>query len=158
MTLTSVITKTPLLVVQSIIGATALCYLQQAAQEAFVWLIPSVAVIIADFKFGIDAARFRGEIVRFSTAIRRTGNKILAYACWIFVAVGINFAYHIPWIPAILMALVIGNELVSCANNYLEPHKKRISFKGLFRFIGKKTNNQGIEEIIEDIPEDETKS
>lgn len=144
-----------MLVIESIIGATALFYMQQAVQEALIWLVPSIAVIIADFKFGMDAAKYRGEIVRFSTAVRRTGNKILAYGCWIFVAVAINFAYHIVWIPAAIMAFVIGNELVSCVNNYLEPHKKRISFKGLFRFIGKKTNNQGIEEIIEDIPQDE---
>jgi hypothetical protein len=44
-------------------------------------------------------------------------------------------------------------EFISCLNNYLEPKKKRVTLKSLFRFLGKKTGNPGIEDIIEDIDE-----
>lgn len=151
MKLTTLITSPPALLLQTLVGSTALFYLQEASLEAVKWTIPSIAVILADLKFGTDAARFRGEKVRFSSARRRTGNKILAYGCWIFVAVSLKQSFDMDWIAWVVMAVVMINELISCFNNYLEPRGKRLSEKGFWRFIGKKTGNEGLGDLLEDV-------
>jgi uncharacterized membrane protein YhiD involved in acid resistance len=85
--------------------------------------------------------------------MRRTINKIFAYSCWIFVAAGLSVSFGLPWLAPSIMAIVMVIEFISCLNNYLEPKKKRVTLKSLFRFLGKKTGNPGIEDIIEDIDE-----
>ena len=42
------------------------------------WLLLGMILVIADLRFGIMAAKKRGEKIRFSRAIRRTINKMVA--------------------------------------------------------------------------------
>ena len=50
------------------------------------FIVAALCLIIADFKFGIEASKKRGETIRKSRAIRRTVNKMIDYICWILVA------------------------------------------------------------------------
>ena len=50
------------------------------------WAMFAIALIMADLRFGILAARKRGEQIRGSRMRRRTMNKMLDYVTWIFVA------------------------------------------------------------------------
>lgn len=154
MRFTAIITSPPALAIQTVVGSTALFYMQDASLEAIKWILPSIAAILLDLKCGLDAARFRGEKVRFSTARRRTGNKIIAYSCWIFLAASLKISFCLDWIAPLVMGFVIVIELASAVNNYLEPKKKRLNLKGLFSFIGKKTGNEGLENIIEEIKDE----
>jgi len=155
--LTALITNPTALAIQTAIGATALFYLQGASAEAIKWILPSIAEILVDLKCGSDAAKYRGETVRFSTARRRTGNKIVAYSCWIFVAASLKVSFGFNWIAPVVMGSVITIELVSAFSNYLETKNKRLNIKGLFSFIGKKTGNEGLENIIEEAEAPKTK-
>lgn len=154
MKFTAFITSPPALAIQTVFGSTALFYLQEASLEAVKWVLPSIAAIILDLKCGSDAARHRGENVRFSTAMRRTGNKIVAYSCWIFVAASLKVSFCLNWIAPVVMGFVLAMELISAGSNYLETKNKRLNLKGLFSFIGKKTGNEGLENIIEDIKDE----
>ena len=50
------------------------------------WLYAAIAFILADLRFGILAAKKRGDEIRGSRMRRRTMNKVLDYSCWMFVA------------------------------------------------------------------------
>jgi len=153
MRLTTILSHPLAMVIHTLFGSLALTYLQETAVESFKWIIPSAGLIIADLLFGVQAARYRGETVRASGAMRGTINKIFAYSCWIFVAAGLSISFGLSWLAPSIMAIVMVIEFISCLNNYLEPKKKRVTLKSLFRFLGKKTGNPGIEDIIEDIDE-----
>ena len=58
------------------------------------------------------------------------------------------------WIAPSVMGFVIAMELISAVSNYLETKNKRLNIKGLFSFIGKKTGNEGMENIIEEIKDE----
>ena len=55
-------------------------------QNLFVWAIVAFALILGDLRFGICAARKRGEKIRGSRAVRRTINKMVDYICWVSIA------------------------------------------------------------------------
>lgn len=98
-----------------------------------VWIIFAVALILADLRFGVLAAKRRGEEIRGSRMRRRTMNKIFDYGCWLFVAhtcrhsVGTIFGVSI--VSTAIVLYVYLNEIASALNNYSE-------YKGL----GKRLN------------------
>jgi uncharacterized membrane protein YfcA len=98
-----------------------------------------VILVLADLRFGIRAARYRGEKIRVSRAGRRTINKLVDYTCWIFMAGAIDKAFGapfgIPILPALTMLAVYGFEVNSCFHNYFEAKGKdvKIDFFGIFR-------------------------
>jgi Na+/H+ antiporter NhaD/arsenite permease-like protein len=48
------------------------------------WLIMlAIILVIVDFRFGIKAAKARGEKIRKSKAGRRTANKLIDYLCYL---------------------------------------------------------------------------
>lgn len=108
----------------------------ECVQKMLPFLLVMVVVIVADLVFGVKAAKFRGEVVRFSGAIRRTINKFIEYLCWISLAVVIDVAFKDVGVPLryIILSIVFIVELQSCFNNYLEPKGKRIkiNFKEIF--------------------------
>ena len=55
-------------------------------QKMLIWLIVAVVLVLGDLRFGIEAAKKRGETVRRSRAVRRTVNKLVDYLCWICIA------------------------------------------------------------------------
>lgn len=88
------------------------------------WLLLAAGLLLLDLRFGIKAARVRGEEIRFSRAWRRTINKSVDYLGWVTVAEMLSRTFGVslgkPVVSmGILMAIYI-IELTSCLNNYFE--------------------------------------
>ncbi|MDR0864946.1 MAG: phage holin family protein [Candidatus Symbiothrix sp.] len=88
-----------------------------------------IVLIFADLRFGLRAAKVRGETIRFSRAGRRTINKFVDYTCWVFLAAAIDKAFipfSIPLLPGLVLLVVYGFEINSCYSNYFEARGKKI--------------------------------
>lgn len=135
------------------ITATALSGFTDFIEPLRWFLLLGLVLIIADLRFGIEAARYRKEVIRASRAVRRTVNKMIDYLCWIFVAGAMGEAFGTPFsiafLPATVMLVVYGIEINSCYTNYFEARGKKMKIN-VFKFFAKKND------IIE-IEEDETK-
>lgn len=66
----------------SIIGATIANFYSHLAP----WLLLGVVLVFVDLRFGVLAAKKRGERIRTSRAWRRTINKMVDYLCWVTLA------------------------------------------------------------------------
>lgn len=114
------------------------------------WLLLGMILVIADLRFGIMAAKKRGEKIRFSRAIRRTINKMVDYLCWVTLAEVCNMTFEItigvPVISMGMLFIIYGIEINSCVNNYLEYKgiKKKFNF---YKLVGK-------EELLDDVTEE----
>lgn len=113
------------------------------------WLLLGAALVLLDLRFGVAAARVRGEEIRFSRAWRRTINKSIDYLGWVTVAellyrtMGATLGEPVFSMGALFVVYII--ELSSCFNNYfeykglpwrIEPWewiKKKISFGELIK-------------------------
>ena len=88
------------------------------------FLLLALVLIVADTRFGVAAARKRGERIRPSRKWRRAVNKLVDYICWVTLAgiMGRTFGevLGIPLLSALTLLLVYGIELSSCFNNYFE--------------------------------------
>lgn len=133
--------------------ATFLSPFVEGWQSVIIWLIVAVVLVLGDLRFGIMAAKKRGEKVRGSRAARRTINKLVDYICWISIAwvLGGSFGciFGVPLLPAIVMLVVCAIEMSSIVNNYLEYKdiNKRLN---LFRALAKLFRRPEIEDILED--------
>jgi len=114
----------------------------------------AIVLIIVDSRFGIAAARKRGEAIRTSRKWRRAINKLVDYVCWVTLAGVFGQAYgtvlDIPALAALMLLVVYGIELSSIFNNYFEYkglHKKI----NLFRLL----RRSDIEECIVDTDNEE---
>ena len=102
------------------------------------FLLLAIVLIVVDSRFGIAAARKRGETIRTSRKWRRAINKLVDYVCWITLAGLFGQAYGeilgIPILSALFLLIVYGVEISSCFNNYFEYKgiKKRINIFKLF--------------------------
>lgn len=152
--ITTFIVKPQVLAVETTASGLILLYMKDVALLTFKFTIPTLFIIFADLIWGIQAAKFRKEKVTFSTATRRTFNKILAYTCWILFSSSIGITYQMDNLPMISMLLVFILEGCSCINNALEPHGKNLSISALLRVIGRKKDLEGLDEIIEDKDKD----
>lgn len=116
------------------------------------FLLLAIVLIVVDSRFGIAAARKRGETIRTSRKWRRAINKLVDYICWVTLAgmFGQTFGeiLGIPILSALLLLIVYGIEISSCFNNYFEAKgiKKKINIFKLF-------NRPEVESCIEDIPD-----
>ncbi len=118
--------------------------------EPLKWfMLLAVILIIADLRFGIAAAKKRGEQIRFSRAGRRTINKIVDYLCWILLAGAIGKAFGLPFdipiLPAIVLLVIYGFEINSCYGNYFEAHGKKVKVN-IFKYFSKKADIIDVEE------------
>ena len=106
-------------------------------------MIAALVLIFVDLRFGVRAARARGEVVRTSRAIRRTVNKIVDYCCWILLAGALGEAFGnpfgIPLLPLLVLLVVFGCEINSCYSNYFESRGKHIKVN-IFKLFAKKTD------------------
>jgi membrane protein required for beta-lactamase induction len=106
-------------------------------------------LIIADLRFGVRAAKVRGEKIRISRAGRRTINKLVDYMCWVFLAAAINKAivphFDMPLLPAFVLLVVYGFEINSCYSNYFEARGKKFKID-IFKIFKKKIDIIEIEE------------
>lgn len=113
------------------------------------WLLLGFVLVLVDLRYGILAARARGETIRFSRAWRRTINKMIDYLCWVTVAEMLSRTFAVslgaPVVSMSILFIIYGIELSSCVNNYFEykGSKKRFNF---WKFI----NRKEIEEVLED--------
>lgn len=118
--------------------------------EPLKWfMLLGIILIITDLRFGIAAAKKRGERIRVSRAGRRTINKVVDYLCWILLAGTIGKAFGIPFdipiLPAIVLLVVYGLEINSCFSNYFEAHGKKVKVN-IFKLFSKKTDIIDVEE------------
>lgn len=138
------------------VAATALSPFVDGWEYIIVWLIVACALIIGDLRFGIMAAKRRGDKIRPSRAIRRTINKFVDYICWVSIAwvMGVAFgnAFGVPLLAVIIMAVICAIELSSIFDNYCEYKglKKRFN---VFKFLARLFKRSEIEECFEDKPE-----
>jgi L-lactate permease len=118
------------------------------------YIILAIALIIVDSRFGIEAAKKRGETIRQSRKWRRAINKLVDYICWISLAGVFSNAYSevlgVPMLSAIVMLVVYAIEIVSCFNNYFESKgiDIRISFTCIFTHWFKKVSKSDVD-IVE---------
>lgn len=121
-------------------------------QQMLWFLILAIILILGDLRFGIAAAKKRGERIRPSRAVRRSINKLVDYICWLSIAtvVGINFGtvFDIPLLSVIIMAVVCIIELSSIIDNYLEYKgiKKKVNFIKLIAHIFRRPE---VEDVLE---------
>lgn len=113
------------------------------------FIIFAIVLIIVDSRFGVAAARKRGETIRQSRKWRRATNKLVDYICWATLAgmFGQTFGevLGIPTLSVLILLLVYGIEITSCFNNYFE-------YKGINKKVNifKLFNRPEIEQCIED--------
>lgn len=121
-------------------------------QQMLWFLILAIILILGDLRFGIAAAKKRGERIRPSRAVRRSINKLVDYICWLSIAtvVGINFGtvFDVPLLSVIIMALVCIIELSSIIDNYLEYKgvKKKVNLIKLIAHIFRRPE---VEDVLE---------
>ena len=125
--------------------------------QRIIWfLILAIILILGDLRFGIAAAKKRGEKIRPSRAVRRSLNKLVDYICWLSIAtvVGVNFGtvFGLPLLSVIIMAVVCVIELSSIVDNYFEYKgiKKKIN---IVKLLAKLFRKPEIEEVLEDTEE-----
>lgn len=132
-------------VVQTSTTAILTSIFYQALADSIIWLVIAAVAIVCDLFFGCEAAKRRGERVRFSRAVRRTGNKACEYLCWVMLSITFSIGFAAPWLKYAIFAIIYGNELSSCLSNYFAAKGKRISFNVL-SLLGRRF---GIDEIAD---------
>lgn len=142
---------------RNIIGATTsigLAPFIDFYQSLTPYIILAIVLIVADSRFGVEAAQKRGEVIRQSRKWRRAINKLVDYICWISLAGVFSNAYSeafgIPALSGIVLLIVYAIEITSCFNNYFEYKgiKLRLSFSAIFDSWFKRVSKSS-ESIIE---------
>lgn len=150
---------------RNIIGAAtsmALMPFVEFYQALTPYILLAIVLIVADSRFGVEAAKKRGEAIRQSRKWRRAINKLVDYICWISLAGVFGKTYSetlgIPVLSSIMLLIVYAIELVSCFNNYFEMKDMniRISFSAIFDHWVKKVSKSDVD-IIEEKSQDKEK-
>lgn len=137
-------------------GATigVVAFFSEAMKQTLPWLVLAVPIIVLDLLYGIRAAKYRGEKVRWSTAIRRTVDKTVGYVMWCAAAVMIAQLFEVAWLDKVILGLVYGNELISVIGNYLETKGVTLSVGALWNLIFRKAGEKvGVEVSKEELEE-----
>ncbi len=143
----STVTET---IVQGSTTAILTSIFYQALADSIIWLVIAAVAIVCDLFFGCEAARHRGERVRLSRAVRRTGNKACEYLCWIMLGITISIGFAAEWLKYAIFAVIYGNELSSCLSNYFEAKGKHITLN-IFSLLGQRLGISELEKVrIED--------
>lgn len=123
------------LVMQSSISATAVVFLQEAVLRMIPYSVPAMFLIALDLLYGVRAAKYRGEKVRISTAIRRSVTKCFSYVCWIIIASTLALAFKKDILEWVVLGVVYFNEIASIVGNYLQTKGIEFSFVGFYRWL-----------------------
>lgn len=140
---------------QATMAVTIYAYIADMLEQSFIWLIFAFILVISDLYFGIEAAKVRGEKVKFSRALRRTLSKICEYICWIMLSITLAMAFQEEWLMKVVFGIVYGNEVCSCIANYFEAHGKKVNIN-IFKIVGGWLGKEEIADIeITDIKKEE---
>lgn len=123
------------LIVEGSVSATLVALLQVAVLRMIPYAVPGLLLVVLDLAYGIKAAKARRELVRVSTAIRRSLTKVFLYICWLILATTIAIAFGKVWLEWGTLAMVYGNEALSIIGNYFETKGLQFSFTGAYRWI-----------------------
>lgn len=123
------------LVLQGSVSAVSVAFFQQAVLRMVPYAVPSIVLIILDLLYGIKAAKARNELVRISTAVRRSVTKGFSYIVWLILASTMAIAFSQEWIEWSILGLVYINEFASIIGNYLETKGINFSFVNFYRWI-----------------------
>lgn len=91
-------------------------------------LLLAIALILADFWFGISVSKHLGKPIRRSRACRRTLNKVVDYLCYILVAAFLGMALGDPLglkpvnIAMVSLLMCYGFEIDSIYSHICELH------------------------------------
>lgn len=134
------------------LAATALLFIRQAITRMIPYAFVVIPLIILDLRWGVPAAKHRGEKVTISRAFRRTMSKTFDYICWIVISSTLAVAFERPWLEYVILGAVIFNEIVSIVGNYLEVTKGiELSWKEFYRWMFKRgAEKAGVEVTDED--------
>lgn len=137
--------------------ATALAPFVDDWPKLLGWIIVALVLVVVDLRFGLQAARQRGEAIKRSRAARRTINKCVDYLMWIMLSyvIGKNFGdtLGLPTLSYIMLAVVYAVELESIFANYFAAHGVHKRFN-VFKFIAAIFHAPAFEESIEDTKEE----
>lgn len=136
--------------VQGGFSAVALTFIYDSLINMTPFLIAAGILIIADLYFGIKAATHKHETVRLSRAIRRTFGKTVDYVCWTILSSTLARAFELPAICWVVMAIILGNELISCITNYFLSRGQVIKGLNIFKIIEAKTGIDMSEVTVEE--------
>ena len=135
------------------VAAILAAFLQESLGHIIPWLIVTAAVIICDLVVGIRKSWMMGEVVRFSTACRRTMGKMVSYFMFVIMVVAIDVAAHgggvIDKWACLAVCLI---EFSSIMSNILKPKGYDINFAKLIALVfGKKfeMSKKEIEDVFE---------
>ncbi len=126
------------------VAATALAGFFDFLQPLAWMALFGLCLVILDYRFGSQAAKMRGEVIRKSRARRRTANKIVDYVCWVFLSATINQAVagplNIPLLPIFVMLYIYRIEIDSVYGNWCESrgHHRKSLWKILIAIFSKK--------------------
>ncbi len=136
-------------------GATLglVAFFSEAMKQTLPWLVLAVPIVALDLLYGIRAAKYRGDKVRWSTAIRRTVDKTVGYVMWCAAAVMMSQLFERPCLDKIVLGIVYGNELISVFGNYLETKGFDLSISELYKLIFRK----GAEKVGVEVSKDDLK-
>ena len=139
-------------VAQGGLAATALLFIKQAITRMIPYGFVAIPLILLDLRWGIPAARHRGEKVTVSRAFRRTMSKIFDYICWIVISSTLAVAFERPSIEYGILIAVFLNEIISVVGNYLEVKKGiELSWKEFYRWLFKRgAEKAGVQVTDED--------
>lgn len=141
-------------VVEGSATVVLIAFFHDAMREILPWLCLCIPFLVLDLIYGIRAARYRKDKVRFSTAIRRTVDKFVSYIMWVTAAVMMSSLFEVSWLDKVVLAVVYGNEFISIVGNYLETKGIELSFLGVWKLIIRKlTGKAGVEVTDEEISE-----
>ena len=142
------------------VTATVLSPMIEGWARLIPYIIFAVVLILADLRYGLKAARKRGEEIRHSRAWRRSLNKLVDYICWLSISwfFGLTFGrdFGVPIISYVVLAVIYIIEMQSILDNYLEYKgmSKKVSLWKLFKSIFRKAEVE-IEEAVEEKEEKE---
>ena len=133
---------------------TLMAFFSSAMIKILPWLALAVPFLLLDLIYGIKAARFRGDKIRFSTGLRSTVDKAFSYIMWVTAAVMLASLFEASWLDKVVLGLVYGNEFISILGNYLETKGITLSLSSLYKLIFKK----GAEKVGVEISQEEVDS
>ena len=111
------------------IATASIIFFREAVTNMVPWLFCAIPLILLDLNFGVKAAKYRKETVRFSRAFRRTFGKIVEYFAWVTFAATASLAFEVKWVEFVVLGAVYANELASILGNYLETRGLKVNWK-----------------------------